>query len=145
MTAICLGLSVLKKKTYDITTGHWVNSLCPSYAIWHHKTWSSLVQVVACCLMSRHIEAKAKWIPFCKMTFSNLISWMKICILIKISLKYVHKVPINNTSALVPRMAWHRTGDKPLKNHGLDNWHIYSPPSHHEFNLKWSWSLMLWD
>ena len=28
----------------------WVNSLGPSDAIWHWKSWSTLVQVMACCL-----------------------------------------------------------------------------------------------
>ena len=35
-------------------------------------------------------------------------------ILIKISLKYVPKGPINNIPALVQIMAWRRPGDKPL-------------------------------
>ena len=37
----------------------------------------------------------------------------KICILMKISLKYVPKGPIDNNPALVLIMAW-RIGDKPL-------------------------------
>ena len=37
-----------------------------------------------------------------------------IHILIKISLKFVHKGPINNIPALVQIMAWCRPGDKPL-------------------------------
>ena len=37
-----------------------------------------------------------------------------IWILIKISLKFVPKGPINNTPALVQIMAWRRPGDKPL-------------------------------
>ena len=36
------------------------------------------------------------------------------CILIKISLKFVPKGPIDNKAALVQIMAWCRTGDKPL-------------------------------
>ena len=36
------------------------------------------------------------------------------CILIKISLKCLLKGAIDNISALVQIMAWHRTGDKPL-------------------------------
>ena len=36
------------------------------------------------------------------------------CILIKIPLKYVHKGPIDNNTALVQIMAWRRSGDKPL-------------------------------
>ena len=35
-------------------------------------------------------------------------------ILIRISLKYVPKSPIENKPALVQVMAWRRTGDKPL-------------------------------
>ena len=37
-----------------------------------------------------------------------------VWILIKISLKFVLKGPINNIPALVQIMAWHRPGDKPL-------------------------------
>ena len=33
---------------------------------------------------------------------------------IQISLKLIPRIPIDNKSALVPVMAWHRTGDKPL-------------------------------
>ena len=38
----------------------------------------------------------------------------KFCILIKISLKFVPKVPIDNNTLLVQIMAWHRIGNKPL-------------------------------
>ena len=38
----------------------------------------------------------------------------RFCISIQISLKFVPKDLINNNSALVQVMAWHRTGDKPL-------------------------------
>ena len=41
-------------------------------------------------------------------TISNAFSWMKI------SLKFVPKVPINNIAALIQIMALHRPGDKPL-------------------------------
>ena len=36
------------------------------------------------------------------------------CILIKLSLKYVRKGPIDNNPAMVQIMAWRRSGDKPL-------------------------------
>ena len=36
------------------------------------------------------------------------------CILIKFSLKYVRRGPIDNNPALVQIMAWRRSGDKPL-------------------------------
>ena len=38
----------------------------------------------------------------------------KFCILIKNSLKFVRKVPIDNNAAVVWIMAWCRIGDKPL-------------------------------
>ena len=38
----------------------------------------------------------------------------KFCILIRISLKFVPKGPINNKPALVQIMAWRWIGDKPL-------------------------------
>ena len=37
-----------------------------------------------------------------------------ICISIKIPVKFIPMGPINNISALIQTMAWHRTGDKPL-------------------------------
>ena len=45
-----------------------------------------------------------------KCIFLNENVW----ILIKISLKYVPKGPINNIPALVQIMAWRRPGNKPL-------------------------------
>ena len=53
----------------------------------------------------------------------------KLCILIKISLKFVPKGQIDNKAALVQVMAWQRAGDKPLPEpmfiHSLDAymWH----------------------
>ena len=44
----------------------------------------------------------------CMFLFENVWIW------IKISLKFVPKVRINNIPALVQIMAWRRTGDKPL-------------------------------
>ena len=39
---------------YRITRSQWINkfnSLVPGDTIWWHRTWSTLVQVMACCLM----------------------------------------------------------------------------------------------
>ena len=47
-------------------------------------------------------------------TFKCIFLNENIRISIKISLKYVPKVSINNNPALVLIMAWHRPGDKPL-------------------------------
>ena len=48
----------------------------------------------------------------------------KFCILIRISLKFVPKGPIDCKLALVQEMAWHRIGDKPLSEPKL-HWSIY--------------------
>ena len=46
--------------------------------------------------------------------FKGIFSNENVWILIKISLKFVPKGPINNIPALVQKMAWRRPGDKPL-------------------------------
>ena len=40
----------------------WVNSLCPSDAIWWHQFWSTLAQVMACCLMARSHYLNQFWL-----------------------------------------------------------------------------------
>ena len=47
-------------------------------------------------------------------TFKRIFLDKDVRISIKISLKFVHKGPINNNPALVQIMAWRRSGDKPL-------------------------------
>ena len=44
-----------------------------------------------------------------------------VCILLKISLKFVPKAQINNIPSLVQIMAWHRPGDKPLSEPMMAN------------------------
>ena len=46
--------------------------------------------------------------------FRCILTNDKLCILIKISLKFVPKGPIDNNQALVQIMAWRQIGDKPL-------------------------------
>ena len=40
-----------------------INSLWPSEAIWPHKTWSTLVQVLACCLTAPSHYLIQCWLP----------------------------------------------------------------------------------
>ena len=47
-------------------------------------------------------------------TFKRIFLNENVSISIKISLKFVPKVPIDNIPALVQIMAWRRPGDKPL-------------------------------
>ena len=46
--------------------------------------------------------------------FKSILLNENVQILIKISLTFVPKAPINNIPALVQIMAWRRPGDKPL-------------------------------
>ena len=47
-------------------------------------------------------------------TFKHIFLNENVRILIRISLKFVPKGPINNIQSLVQIMAWRRPGDKPL-------------------------------
>ena len=47
-------------------------------------------------------------------TFWKEYLWMKILVFDQISLKFVHKVPVDDNSALIQVIAWGRTADKPL-------------------------------
>ena len=62
-----------------------------------------------------HIEAETKWPSFRRRRFQiHFFFNENVWILIKISLKFVPRGPINNIHALVQVMAWHRSGDKTL-------------------------------
>ena len=60
-----------------------------------------------------------------KCIFLNENGWISL----KISLKFVPKVPIDNILTLVQIMAWGRPGDKPL-----DHWRIYASLGPNELN-----------
>ena len=60
-------------------------------------------------------KGRDKMAAICQTTFSYTFSWMKMNdSQLKISLKFVPKVPINHIPALVQIMTWGRPGDKPL-------------------------------
>ena len=59
-------------------------------------------------------------------------------ILIKISLNFLPKGPINSIPALVQIMAWRRIGDKPLSDPVLTHWCIYAALGRDELT---HWSL----
>ena len=58
-------------------------------------------------------------------TFKRIFLNENVRISIKISLKFVPKGPINNNPALVQKMAWRRSGDKPLSE-PIVYWRIYA-------------------
>ena len=72
-----------------------------------------------------------------KCIFLNENAW----ILIKISLKFVPKGPVNNIPALVQIMAWHRSGDK----HYLNQWWLFYGCIYASLGLNewmaWYWSM----
>ena len=52
--------------------------------------------------------------------FKRILLYENVLIAIKISLKFIPKGTINNFLALVQIMAWHRPGNKPLSEPGLE-------------------------
>ena len=62
----------------------------------------------------QHIEAETNGRHFADAIFKCIFLNENVWIPIKISLKFVPKVPINNIPALVQILAWRRSGDKPL-------------------------------
>ena len=67
--------------------------------------------------------------------------FFKCCILIKFSLKYVRKGPIDNNPALVQIMAWRRSGDKPLSEPMMISFNVLGKD-----NCKTRWErVKLWD
>ena len=86
-----------------------INSLTPCDVIWHHRTGSSLVQVMACCLTaSWHMEAEAKWLPVCIKHFQiDSIETQLLCF-IQITLRMFLRF-------ILIRLRWSGLGDsKPL-------------------------------
>ena len=67
-----------------------------------------------------------------KCIFQNENEWVSL----RISLKFVPKVRINNIPSLVQVMAWRRPGDKPYLNQcWLDHWRIYASLGLNELTL----------
>ena len=83
-------------------------------------------------------------------TFSSENIWISI----KISLKFVRKGPINNSSSLAQIMAWRRPGDKPLTEPMMVNlpthicvtrpqwFNIWIPVLHHQWRGALMFSLI---
>ena len=53
-------------------SGQWVNSLGPSDAIWQHRSRSTLVQVMACCLMAPTHYLNQCWLIFSKVQWHSV-------------------------------------------------------------------------
>ena len=78
-----------------------------------------------------------KWSSFRRRCFQMHFREWEICILIKMSLKFVPKGPIENIPALVQIMAWRRIGDKlllePMLNRSAD---IYAALGGDEYSVE---------
>ena len=74
----------------------------------HHRSH----QVKVCTFNTLRLRQNGR--HFADDTFKPIFMKENIRISIKISLKFVPKVPINNIPAMVQIMAWRRPGDKPL-------------------------------
>ena len=74
---------------------------------WFEMPWHS-------CDIINTLRPRQNGRHFADDTLKTIFLNENIRILIKISLKFVPDVPINNIPALVQIMAWHRPGDKPL-------------------------------
>ena len=89
-----------------------------------------------------HIEAETKWMPFSRRLFQmHFCECIWILISIKILLKFVPMLPVNNIPALVRIMAWRQPGDKPLSKPMMDSFmtHIcFTQPQW----VKWSLSFI---
>ena len=117
------------------TGPQWVNALIFRYSYenslgWCHETSlvpgiyrcgfeNAIFNLVLACVNTLRPRQKGRHFPDdifkCIFLFENVWIW------IKISLKCVPKVRINNIPALVQIMAWHRIGDKPLSESMMVN------------------------
>ena len=50
---------------------HLINSLGPSDAIWHWRSWSTLIQVMACCLMAPSHYLRQCWLIISKVLWHS--------------------------------------------------------------------------
>ena len=82
-----------------------------------------------------------------KCIFLNENVWISI----KIPLKFVPKVPINNIPALFQIMAWRRPGDKPLSETmmvtilmHIKSWHQLDPCGTNPFELESNYKTLYW-
>ena len=90
----------------------WVR-VSPASNMWLH----AIINLIMGAINKGHINTlrpRQNGRHFTDDTFKRIFLNEDVGILIKISLKFVPKGPINNIPALVQVMAWHRPGDKPL-------------------------------
>ena len=103
-----------------IWTNVWVNNRDAG----NLKRYRTHYDVTVMRKLQPHVSGSVQWINTLKLRQNshhfpdNIFKFIflneNIWILLKISLKFVNKVPIKNIPALVQIMVWRRPGDKPL-------------------------------
>ena len=78
------------------------------------ENWECTLLTDACLFFQGALRPRQNGRHFADDTFKHIFLNENVRISIKISLKFVPKVPIDNIPALVQIMAWRRPGDKPL-------------------------------
>ena len=99
----------------------WKLNICGFAAIYFHELTEIFINLMPVKYMEGDIPYTVNTLRprqnghhFADDTFKRIFLNENVAILIKISLKFVHKGQINNIPALVLIMAWRRPGDKPL-------------------------------
>ena len=87
------------------------------------------MQLYRCDSPLTHLPLDKMAANFADDIFNRICFNENMWILIKISLKFIPKSPIDNKLALVRLMAWRRTGDKPLPEPELTQF-IYAHMQH---------------
>ena len=81
----------------------------------HWKLWhDNFSPLHSSCMALFHLPLDKMAAILADVIFKGIFLNEKMCILIKISLKFVPKGPIDNIPALVQIMVWRQIGDKPL-------------------------------
>ena len=81
-------------------------------SFWRYIKLANLTLVHVCACLTHW--GRDKWTPFRRRHFQCIFLNENVWIPIKISLRFVPKVPINTIPVLVQILAWRRSGDKPL-------------------------------
>ena len=116
----------------------WPHEPCYRGSLSHQTIRHALGFAVNCVVMLTH-WGRTNGRYFADDVFKCIFLNENVWILLKISLRFVPKVPINNIPVLV-QMAWRRRGDKPLSEPiqwWLVYWRIYASLGLNELIMMW--------
>ena len=124
----CLGSSVENGLHKIFTKGaNWLLVMQSASEI-NNPLWHAPVAYLGAFLITIHLNTlkpRQNGRDFADDIFKCIFLNEDVWIPLELSLKFVHKVRINNILALVQIMAWHRRGDKPLSDPRM-----FSLPTH---------------